>query len=101
MRFEDLDFVAAIEPAELDRSHGIGLGADPHAAIADLRALDALGGGLANVRTEVATAAAVAAAVARLDALRTSLSGASSSTGVRSSSTIAVIGSTATGAGSG
>ena len=82
VRFEDLDLVAPVEASEFDRPHRVRLRADPHAAVADLARSTPFGGGLPNFLTDEATAAAVAAAVARFDALRTSLSGASSSTGV-------------------
>ncbi len=42
VRFEDLDLVAAVEATEFDRADRVGLRADPHAAVADHRAFDAL-----------------------------------------------------------
>ena len=40
--FEDLDLVAAVEASEFDRADRVRLRADPHAAVADHRAFDAL-----------------------------------------------------------
>ena len=46
VRIDDLDLVATVEAAELERADGIGLGADPDTSVADLRALGVLRGRL-------------------------------------------------------